>query len=58
MVIWYILWLFGIFFPFWYFVPKKSGNPELDVTKIGRTVQISLKKRPDDLKVFLFRWLI
>jgi hypothetical protein len=21
------LWLFGIFFPFWYVVPKKSGNP-------------------------------
>jgi hypothetical protein len=25
--IWKILWLFGIFFPFWYVVPKKSGNP-------------------------------
>jgi hypothetical protein len=24
--IWYILWSFGIFFPFWYVVPK-SGNP-------------------------------
>jgi hypothetical protein len=25
--IWSILWLFSIFFPFWYVVPKKSGNP-------------------------------
>jgi hypothetical protein len=22
-----ILWPFGIFSPFWYVVPKKSGNP-------------------------------
>jgi hypothetical protein len=34
MAIWYILWLFGIFCghwyiisPFWYVVPRKSGNP-------------------------------
>jgi hypothetical protein len=26
MAIWYILRPFGIF-PFWYFEPKKSGNP-------------------------------
>jgi hypothetical protein len=25
--IWYILWPLGVFFPFWYVVPKKSGNP-------------------------------
>jgi hypothetical protein len=27
MVIWYILLSFGKFFPFWYAVPKISGNP-------------------------------
>jgi hypothetical protein len=29
IIIWYILWQFGIFFPFWYVVltMKKSGNP-------------------------------
>jgi hypothetical protein len=25
--IWYILWLFGIFFPFWYVVPRKIWQP-------------------------------
>jgi hypothetical protein len=35
-VIWYILWAFGnvvvigIFYRFWYIVPKKSGNPGLN----------------------------
>jgi hypothetical protein len=24
---WYILWLFGIFFPFWYVVPRKIWQP-------------------------------
>jgi hypothetical protein len=35
MVIWYIFGHFGIFFPFWYAVPKKSGTPgreRLEVT--------------------------
>jgi hypothetical protein len=27
MDIWYIVWTFGIFPPFWYVVPEKSGNP-------------------------------
>jgi hypothetical protein len=30
VAIWYILWLFGMFSPFWYDVhmyPEKSGNP-------------------------------
>jgi hypothetical protein len=25
--IWYSLWLFGIVFPFWYFVPRKIWQP-------------------------------
>jgi hypothetical protein len=25
--LWYIFWSFGIFFSFWYVVPRKSGNP-------------------------------
>jgi hypothetical protein len=25
--IWYILWLFGIFFPFWYVVARKIWQP-------------------------------
>jgi hypothetical protein len=36
----YILWKFGIvplnlvhFFPFWYFVPKKSGNPDTSAVR-------------------------
>jgi hypothetical protein len=28
VAIWYGLWSFGIFFPFWYVVPRKSGNPD------------------------------
>jgi hypothetical protein len=27
VVIWYILWLFGIFSPFWYDVPRKIWQP-------------------------------
>jgi hypothetical protein len=27
MIIWYILWLFGIFLPLRQVVPRKSGNP-------------------------------
>jgi glycosyltransferase involved in cell wall biosynthesis len=27
MALWYILSSFGIFSPFWFFVPKQSGNP-------------------------------
>jgi hypothetical protein len=27
MTIWYILWPFGIFFPFWYVVPRKIWQP-------------------------------
>jgi hypothetical protein len=27
MAIWYILWSFGIFYPFWYDVPRKIWNP-------------------------------
>jgi hypothetical protein len=27
VAIWYVLWAVGIFFPFWYVVPRKSGNP-------------------------------
>jgi hypothetical protein len=27
MAIWYILWSFGIFFPFWYVVPRKIWQP-------------------------------
>jgi hypothetical protein len=27
MGIWYIMWEFGIFFPFWYFVPRKIWQP-------------------------------
>jgi hypothetical protein len=26
-VIWYILWYFGIFFPFWYVAPRKIWHP-------------------------------
>jgi hypothetical protein len=29
MDIWYICWSFGIIFPFWYVVTRKSGNPAL-----------------------------
>jgi hypothetical protein len=25
--IWYILWLFGVFSPFWYVVPRKIWQP-------------------------------
>jgi hypothetical protein len=39
----YILWTFGIirgnlvyFFPFWYFVPRKSGNPDDDQSKSSK----------------------
>jgi hypothetical protein len=28
-----ILWSFGIFFPFWYVIPKKSGNPGKKLTE-------------------------
>jgi hypothetical protein len=28
MVVWYSLWSFGIFFPFWSDWTKKSGNPD------------------------------
>jgi hypothetical protein len=24
---WYVLWQFGIFFPLWYVVPRKSWQP-------------------------------
>jgi hypothetical protein len=27
MAIWYILWLFGLFFPFWYIVLRKIWQP-------------------------------
>jgi hypothetical protein len=27
VAIWYILWLFGTFFPFWYVVPTKIWQP-------------------------------
>jgi hypothetical protein len=27
MPIWYILWQFGIFFPFWYDTPRKIWQP-------------------------------
>jgi membrane protease YdiL (CAAX protease family) len=27
VAIWYILWLFGLFFPFWYVVPRKIWQP-------------------------------
>jgi hypothetical protein len=27
VAIWYILWLFGIFTPFWYAVPRKIWQP-------------------------------
>jgi hypothetical protein len=27
MATWYILWLFGMFFPFWYVVPTKIWQP-------------------------------
>jgi hypothetical protein len=27
MAIWYNLWSFGTFFPFWYFVPRKIWQP-------------------------------
>jgi hypothetical protein len=27
VAIWYILWLFGIFFSFWYVVPRKIWQP-------------------------------
>jgi hypothetical protein len=37
VVFWYILWPFGTLFgrlvcvlPFWYVVPKKSGNPDVE----------------------------
>jgi hypothetical protein len=30
MAIWYILWSFGNFFPFWHVVLEKSGNPDAD----------------------------
>jgi hypothetical protein len=30
MLIWHILWYFGIFLPFWYVVPRKSGTPGSD----------------------------
>jgi hypothetical protein len=31
--IWYILWQFGLFFPFWYVRTKKSGNPGVGAKK-------------------------
>jgi hypothetical protein len=31
--IWYSLWPFDIFSPFWYFVPRKSGNPAQQILK-------------------------
>jgi hypothetical protein len=27
MALWYMLWSFGIFSPFWYIYREKSGNP-------------------------------
>jgi hypothetical protein len=33
--IWYILWLFGISFPFWYVVPRQIWQPCLFNTQIG-----------------------
>jgi hypothetical protein len=41
MAIWYILWSFGIFFPFWYAYREKSGNPELD-EEFGRGLRVRL----------------
>jgi hypothetical protein len=31
MAIWYILWQFGIFSPFWYFGPRKIWQPWIAV---------------------------
>jgi hypothetical protein len=31
--IWYILWLFGIFSPFWYVVPRKIWQPWSQASK-------------------------
>jgi hypothetical protein len=33
MTIWYILCSFGALIPFWYNIPKKSGNPALETRK-------------------------
>jgi hypothetical protein len=27
VAVWYILWLFGMFYPFWYVVPRKIWQP-------------------------------
>jgi hypothetical protein len=35
VTIWYILWSFGIFFPFWYIVPRQIWQPLCRVQSVG-----------------------
>jgi hypothetical protein len=41
VVIWSILWLFGVFFPFWYLVPRKIWQP---CSERGGRVRMQSKK--------------
>jgi hypothetical protein len=46
----YILWSFGIFFPFWHVVPKKIWHPWLHVDNYAQTFEVMCfaKKRKEE----------